>query len=108
MALRLAMPRSKALSADLLGHFSVHRPQPVHLALSTHEAFRRILTLKLPTYPPISSISEYVQRVILGCLPASTILGVRMHWEQSRVGKVSDSWAMCPPMDGSRSTKMTG
>ncbi len=30
-----------------------------------------------------------------------------MHWEQSRVGKVSESWAMWPPMEGSRSTRTT-
>ena len=31
-----------------------------------------------------------------------------MHWEQSRVGKVSDSFDMLPPSDGSRSTSTTG
>jgi len=31
-----------------------------------------------------------------------------MHWEQSRVGKVSESWAMWPPIDGWRSTRITG
>ena len=31
-----------------------------------------------------------------------------MHCEQSSVGKVSESWAMCPPMEGSRSTSTTG
>ena len=30
-----------------------------------------------------------------------------MHWEQSRVGKVSLNWLMCPPMEGSFSTRMT-
>lgn len=44
---------------------------------------------------------------MLGWLATSTILGVMMHWEQSRVGKVSESWAMCPPMEGSRSTSTT-
>ncbi len=33
--------------------------------------------------------------------------GVRMHCEQSRVGKVSDSWLMWPPIDGSFSTSTT-
>ena len=44
---------------------------------------------------------------MFGCRAASTIRGVRMHWEQSRVGKVSDSWLMCPPMDGDFSTSTT-
>ena len=40
-------------------------------------------------------------------MAASTIFGVMMHWEQSSVGKVSESWAMWPPMEGSRSTRST-
>ncbi len=43
----------------------------------------------------------------LVCLETSTIFGVRMHWEQSRVGKVSESWIIWPPMEGDRSTRMT-
>ncbi len=43
-----------------------------------------------------------------GWRAASTIKGVRMHWEQSRVGKVSERRAMWPPRDGSRSTSTTG
>jgi hypothetical protein len=45
------------------------------------------------------------QQVIFGCEPADTILGVRIQAEQSRVGKVLSNWAMCPPMEGSRSTR---
>ena len=33
--------------------------------------------------------------------------GVRMHCEQSSVGKVSESWLMWPPMEGSLSTRIT-
>ena len=44
---------------------------------------------------------------MFGWLATSTIFGVMMHWEQSSVGKVSESWAMWPPMEGSRSTSST-
>ena len=44
---------------------------------------------------------------MFGWLATSTIFGVMMHWEQSSVGKVSESMAMWPPMEGSRSTRMT-
>jgi hypothetical protein len=40
----------------------------------------------------------------LGCVPTDTMRGVRMQAEQSRVGKVLSNWAMCPPIEGSRST----
>ena len=46
-----------------------------------------------------------VQRVMLGLERTSVIFGVRMQAAQSRVGKVLSNWAMCPPMDGSRSTR---
>ncbi len=41
------------------------------------------------------------------CCAASTIFGVRMHCEQSSVGNVSESCAMCPPIDGDFSTRTT-
>src|SRR3972149_6830217 len=44
---------------------------------------------------------------MLGWLPASNMRGVRMQAEQSSVGKVLSSWAMCPPRLGSRSTRET-
>ena len=44
---------------------------------------------------------------MLGCWATSTMRGVRMHCEQSRVGKVSDSCDMWPPMEGSLSTRIT-
>ena len=34
--------------------------------------------------------------MILGCIEASTIFGVRMQAEQSNVGKVLSSWAILP------------
>ena len=43
--------------------------------------------------------------VTFSCCPTSDIFGVRMHAEQSSVGKVLSNWAMCPPIDGSRSTR---
>ena len=44
---------------------------------------------------------------MLGCRPASIIFGPRIQVLQSRVGKVLSNWAMCPPMEGIRSTKYT-
>ncbi len=52
--------------------------------------------------------SLQVWSVMFGCEPAVTILGVRMQAAQSSVGKVLSNWAMCPPIDGSRSTRWTG
>ena len=46
-----------------------------------------------------------VHKVILGLARTSVIFGVRMQAAQSRVGKVLSNWAMCPPMEGSRSTR---
>src|SRR5665811_510912 len=37
---------------------------------------------------------------MLGCWPASTSLGDRMHMEQSFVGNVLSSIAMMPPIEG--------
>ena len=42
---------------------------------------------------------------MFGCVPTSDIFGVRMQAAQSSVGKVLSNLAMCPPMDGSRSTR---
>ena len=44
---------------------------------------------------------------MLGLEPHSTILGVRMQAAQSSVGKVLSYWAIRPPMDGVRSTRVT-
>ena len=45
---------------------------------------------------------------MIGWRATSTMRGVRMHCEQSRVGKVSESWLMWPPMEGDFSTSNTG
>ena len=45
--------------------------------------------------------------MILGCIEASTIFGVRMQAEQSNVGKVLSSWAILPPILGCFSTIST-
>ena len=65
------------------------------------------MTSKLPTNPSTFSTSLYVMSVMLGCEATSTMRGVRMHCEQSSVGNVSERRAMWPPMDDSRSTRMT-
>ena len=44
---------------------------------------------------------------MLGCCPVSTVRGVSVHWAQSSVGKVSESWSIRPPTEGSRSTRTT-
>ncbi len=46
--------------------------------------------------------------VMLGWLPASDIFGVQMQAEQSMVGKVLSSFTILPPMEGLRSTRVTG
>ena len=52
--------------------------------------------------------TEKASDLIRMAVATSTIFGVRIHWEQSSVGKVSSSWAMRPPMDGLFSTRVTG
>jgi len=49
----------------------------------------------------------YISNRMRGWEAASTMRGVRMHCEQSRVGKVSESWDMCPPSEDERSTRTT-
>ncbi len=44
---------------------------------------------------------------MFGCSLTAVILGVRMQAAQSSVGKVLSNMAMCPPIDGSRSTRIT-
>src|SRR4030042_2727920 len=102
--LRLPIPASKTSSTTFLGHFSQHTPHPVHKSWSIKRARFRMVTVKFPIYPSTFSTSLQVNKVIFLWLPTSNILGVRMHAEQSRVGKVLSNCAMCPPMDGSRST----
>ena len=56
--------------------------------------------MKSPFSPSTLSTSVYVRISIFGCRPTSTSLGESIHMEQSLVGKVLSSWAMCPPMLG--------
>src|SRR5512145_3148137 len=104
-AFRYPSPASYTSSITFFGHFSWQIPQPVQSSSLTKRAFFLIVTLKLPTKPVTFTTSLHVSKVMFGCVPASTIRGVRMHAEQSSVGKVLSNCAMCPPMDGSRSTK---
>src|SRR5208337_5015240 len=66
-----------------------------------------MVTRKCPALPSTFSTSERVWTRIFACLWISTILGERMHMEQSLVGNVLSSCAMCPPIVGSRSIRWT-
>ena len=67
--------------------------------------FLPTVTLKLPMNPSTFSTSLLLNRVMFLWLPTSTIFGVRIQAEQSRVGKVLSNCAICPPMEGSFSTR---
>ena len=75
----------------LEGHLREHSPHPVHFAISTLLAFLRISTVKSPTKPETFSTSLYVYILIFGLAATSTILGVKIHDEQSSVGNVLSS-----------------
>ena len=90
MAFLVLSPISQSLTT-LLGHFSRHSPQPVHLVSSTYLAFLRTFTLKLPTLPSTPTTSAYVITLVFGWLKQSAIFGASMHIEQSFVGKVLSS-----------------
>jgi len=66
-----------------------------------------MVTAKCPGVPATLFTSERVWMRMFGCLWTSTIFGERMHIEQSFVGNVLSSCAICPPMVGSRSTRCT-
>ena len=102
------MPASKPVSTTCTGHFSIQMPQPVQSASTSMRGLCLTLILKSPTEPETSTTSLQVWSVMFLWAPASTILGVRMQAAQSSVGKVLSYWAMCPPIDGSRSTMCTG
>src|SRR5208283_4251395 len=104
---RVPMPKSNSLLVFFRGHTFEHSPHPVHFEMSTYRAFFRIVISKFPTKPSTASTSEYVYSLMRGCCPTSTMRGVRIHCEQSSVGKVSDSPAILPPTEGSRSTITT-
>src|SRR3990172_4356883 len=101
MAFRLPIPASNS-DSTYSGHLFQQTPQPVQVFSFTRRAFFRISTSKLPTKPFTDCTSEYDIRRIFGCWATSTILGVRIQEEQSRVGNVLSSCAMRPPMVGSR------
>ena len=108
MAPLLSRPMLNSFGCFFIGHFSVHRPHPVHRSILTFLAFLRILTVKFPTKPETSSTSLYVCRVIFSWAPASTIRGVKIHAAQSKVGNVLSNCAILPPMVGFFSTISTG
>src|SRR4030065_1012701 len=56
IAFLLARPISNSLGT-LLGHFSRHSPQPVHIVSSTYLAFFWTFPLKLPTFPSTPTTS---------------------------------------------------
>src|SRR3990170_5665544 len=104
MAFLTPMDSSNSLGTST-GRMFTHSPQPVQADSSTYLGFLRMVTLKAPGFPDIFCTSEYVKRCILGCVAASTILGVIMQAEQSMVGKVLSSWIIRPPMLGFFSTR---
>ena len=74
------------LTNGATGQTSEHLPHAVHSFSSTYLAFLRTVTLKLPTNPVTESISLWLRSSMLGCRPASIILGPKIHMEQSIVG----------------------
>ena len=107
MGLRMFRPRlnSSGVFPRRNTQTSMHSMQPTQASSMMKRGLWRTVTLKLPTYPSTLSTSAIVQRVMLGFERTSVIFGVRMQAAQSRVGKVLSNWAMCPPMEGSRSTR---
>src|SRR5512136_1473315 len=99
MAVRVANPRSNSFGKRC-GQTLAQSPHAVHCFTSTYRAFWCRVTVKLPTKPETFFTVDRVSNSTLGCRDTSTIFGVRMQAEQSRVGKVLSSWAMCPPIDG--------
>src|SRR5690606_41219835 len=82
-----------------------HVPQPTHSSSLMQRGFRLIVTWIFPVYPATPVTSEQVSSVILVWFFTSDIFGVRMQAAQSSVGKVLSNIAMCPPIEGFRSTR---
>ena len=78
------------MGIPLTGQISAQSPQPVHLSSLIYRGLRRIFILKAdPLRIGVTCfISEYVKSLILGWRAHSTILGAKIHIEQSKVGKV--------------------
>src|SRR4030042_3670427 len=106
MAFRLSRPELKSFFTSL-GHFDAQTPQPTHLSSSTYRGRFITLTFRFPSSPWIPSTSAQVISRILRCCPHSTSFGLRMHIEQSFVGKVLSNWGIVPPMAGDLSTRYT-
>ncbi len=87
------------------GQYSTQVVQPVQLSSIMYLGFLIRVTLKSPASPSTLSTSVSVKTSIFGCRPTSTSLGESIHMEQSLVGKVLSSWAICPPMLGVFSTR---
>ncbi len=90
MAFLTPRPMSNSFGTSM-GQNSEHIPQPVHLSSSTYLGCFKILTTISGFSREIPTTLEHVRSLILGCLAASTILGVRMQAEQSSVGNVLSS-----------------
>ena len=88
-----------------MGQYLTQVAQPVHFSSIIYRGFFLRMTLKSPAEPSTLSTSVYVRTSMFGCRPTSTSLGERIHMEQSLVGNVLSSWAICPPMLGSFSTR---
>src|SRR3990170_4980852 len=101
--------RTPSLSSNSLGtstgQCSAQTPQPVHLSSFTYLGLFVILALKFPASPSTSSSLAFVISSTLGCLPAPTSFGARMHIEQSFVGNVLSNCAIVPPMLSDSSNK---
>ena len=74
-----------------IGHFWAQLPQPVHFEASTLSALCLPVTVKLPSCPSTLTMSAFVIRSMLWCLPVATSFGAMMHMAQSFVGKVLSS-----------------
>ena len=86
MAFRGIKPASNSLGT-LTGQRFVHSPQAEQLDPTNLGCFV-IRTLKLPGDPSTAVTSAKLMIYMFGCWKAYTIFGVRMHCEQSRVGKI--------------------
>ena len=104
MALRSPSP-SLYWSGTLTGQTGAHSPQLVQMSGSTKRAWWYTLALKSPGSPSRPVSSELVTISMFRWRPASTSLGASVHIEQSLVGKVLSSCAMCPPRAGAFSTR---
>ena len=90
----------------LIGHHCAQVSQNVHSAV-TYLAFLLTVTVKSPIEPLKSITSVKVRRLMFGFSATSFILGVKIHAAQSFVGKTLLKRAILPPIEASRSIKVT-